>query len=356
MIEKKMDIRNPRKLKIGDVLIKSLSLDNGMVLIGQGTVITQEELDSLERIEECHCTVIRQIFDEDDENFHKIEEIYNEELESINHLMERIANDVTELTQEEIVSTCKEVLKKREVFALDYMYYLNNAEEYLSAHSAEVMVLSYAIAKDMRKSEDEAMEIGLAGFLHDVGYCNVPGDIMAKDWKATEEEKNIKRRHTNYGFDILCKNNELSELVKETALKHHELPNGEGYPLGLDSNAIPEYVRIVSLSNRYANYTSPRHKQTQIDPFTALKIIWEEYGKEWIAVLWSLTKIIAYRFSGSRIEIEDLRSGHPTIKTGTVVVTQTAFLNYIDPTIILDDKTEVKLFREKGIRVIKFMR
>ncbi|MBY8207913.1 hypothetical protein KW531_21125 [Vibrio fluvialis] len=47
-------------------------------------------------------------------------------------------------------------------------------------------------------------------------------------------------------------------FVADAILYHHELADGQGYPKGLDSNAVSKHVKLVSLCNAFDAMTSQR--------------------------------------------------------------------------------------------------
>ena len=63
---------------------------------------------------------------------------------------------------------------------------LNSKDDYTYQHSVQVGMLSYYIAKWMNKSEKEALHIGKAGYLHDIGKSKIHSDILHKPGKANQ--------------------------------------------------------------------------------------------------------------------------------------------------------------------------
>jgi two-component system response regulator RpfG len=76
--------------------------------------------------------------------------------------------------------------------------------------------------------------------LHDIGKISVPDAILLKPGKLTNEEFEIIKKHTIWGYELL-KDTQSTYLSEGAiiALTHHERWNGTGYPQGLAEEAIP---------------------------------------------------------------------------------------------------------------------
>lgn len=130
-------------------------------------------------------------------------------------------------------------------------------DHYTSGHSKRVAEYSRMIAEKMGKSAEEQEHIYRAGLLHDVGKIRIPGNIINKDERLTEEERNIIKLHPVTGFHILkgiAGNSEIAVAAKY----HHERYDGTGYPNGLKGTNIPEIARILCVADSYDAMASNR--------------------------------------------------------------------------------------------------
>lgn len=130
-------------------------------------------------------------------------------------------------------------------------------DHYTSGHSKRVAEYSRMIAEKMGKSVEEQEHIYRAGLLHDVGKIRIPGNIINKDERLTEEERNIIKLHPVTGFHILkgiAGNSEIAVAAKY----HHERYDGTGYPNGLKGTNIPEIARILCVADSYDAMASNR--------------------------------------------------------------------------------------------------
>ncbi len=159
---------------------------------------------------------------------------------------------------------------------------LLNIEDYDDlkySHSLNVAIISMDFAKLLNKDEDSILDIGLAGFLHDIGKMRIPYHIVNKKDQLSSDEYQIIQEHSRKGYEIVkdCKN--LSDFVKETILTHHEKYDGTGYPLGLKEDQIDDGVYILSLSETFDALTSDSSYKKSFSLQSAFNLIIQESGK-----------------------------------------------------------------------------
>ncbi len=124
-------------------------------------------------------------------------------------------------------------------------------------HSERVGKISVRIGQAMGLNQDTLDELYLAGTLHDIGKITMPDSILNKPSKLTKAEREIIKKHTINGYQILRSADEYSNLA-EYALSHHEWYNGQGYPNKLRGKAIPLISRILAVADAYEVMTSDR--------------------------------------------------------------------------------------------------
>ncbi len=105
--------------------------------------------------------------------------------------------------------------------------------------------------------------IATASALHDIGKISIPGAILNKPGKLTEEEFAIMKTHSMMGATILDglafhRNEPLVKVAYDICRWHHERYDGKGYPDGLVGDDIPISAQVVSLADVYDALTSER--------------------------------------------------------------------------------------------------
>ena len=122
--------------------------------------------------------------------------------------------------------------------------------------------------------------------LHDVGKIAVPGAILNKPDKLTDDEIEIVQKHCEEGDkiinDIMLKTNN-SELLQNARLiinAHHERWDGRGYPNGLSGASIPLQARIMAIVDVYDALVSKRSYKKAFTPEQAIEIIMQGAGNQ----------------------------------------------------------------------------
>jgi len=146
----------------------------------------------------------------------------------------RELNEEMAKTQKEIMWTLSEVVESR---SRETAYHVIRVGEY-------TRILSQACGLS-----DEEIDIMMtAAPMHDVGKISIPDAILGKPGLLTPEEREVMKRHTTVGKDILgSSRRSLLRAASVIAFEHHERWDGKGYPLGISGNDISLSGRIVSM-------------------------------------------------------------------------------------------------------------
>jgi diguanylate cyclase (GGDEF)-like protein len=93
-----------------------------------------------------------------------------------------------------------------------------------------------------------------AALLQDLGKLNVPESILKQRGRLSAEERALIMTHPVVAADLLGRFKPLSDLAP-LVRSHHELFNGEGYPDGLEGEAIPVETRVITVVTAFFNVT-----------------------------------------------------------------------------------------------------
>lgn len=135
---------------------------------------------------------------------------------------------------------------------------IRSNDDYLFCHSVNVCVLSIITGISLGYDKEKLSQLGIGAMLHDIGKIRIPCEVLNKVEKLTEEDFEIIKKHTTYGYEILGESDDVNAYSKVIALTHHERYDGKGYPLGVSDNQIHEYSKIVSIADVYDAMTSDR--------------------------------------------------------------------------------------------------
>lgn len=139
-----------------------------------------------------------------------------------------------------------------------------------------VMVLSLAIALQMRIDHLALRELGRAALLFDIGKCHIDRSILMKRGPLTPEEFEAVKEHTLIGYAILRK--EFDEAVARVALEHHERYNGSGYPKGISNDEMHPFSRIVAVADVFISLISNRIYRAGYQPHEAIEYLYGAGG------------------------------------------------------------------------------
>jgi diguanylate cyclase (GGDEF)-like protein/putative nucleotidyltransferase with HDIG domain len=129
-------------------------------------------------------------------------------------------------------------------------------DSYTRSHSETVSRICELIAAELGLAPERTAKLRLAGLLHDVGKIGIPDTILQKPARLTPQEYDVMKTHTTLGYSILS-GAELEEEA-EWILRHHERPDGHGYPNGLSGPELPLEPRIILVADAFEAITSDR--------------------------------------------------------------------------------------------------
>ncbi len=131
-------------------------------------------------------------------------------------------------------------------------------DDYTFEHNIGVGIIATLIGSWMNLSEEELSTLSLAATLHDIGKVKVPAAILNKPGKLTDEEFEIVKKHTVYGYELLKDAAGINPRVALVALQHHEREDGRGYPHGLEKSRIDPFSAIVAIADIFHAMSSKR--------------------------------------------------------------------------------------------------
>ena len=127
-------------------------------------------------------------------------------------------------------------------------------------------------------NEDELSNLAIAAMLHDIGKFQIPKKILHKTTKLTPEEYKLVQTHARKGYEELQKYHEISSVVRNAVLNHHENIDGTGYNKVVgDKQTI--YSRILHIADVYDALTSVRKFREAFSPQEAVEYIMGNSGK-----------------------------------------------------------------------------
>ncbi|MWV14457.1 DUF3391 domain-containing protein [Pseudomonas sp. L-22-4S-12] len=186
---------------------------------------------------------------------------------------------------------------------------LKTSDEYTYMHSVAVCALMIALARQLGLAEAQVREAGMAGLLHDIGKMAIPDAILNKPGKLTDAEFGTMRGHPQAGGQMLRAIPQVSALVLDVCLHHHEKYDGSGYPHRLLGEQISLFARMGAICDVYDAITSDRPYKLGWDPAEAIRKMAEWKGHFDDKLFQAFVKAVGIYPVGALVRLESGRLG-----------------------------------------------
>jgi diguanylate cyclase (GGDEF)-like protein/putative nucleotidyltransferase with HDIG domain len=123
-------------------------------------------------------------------------------------------------------------------------------------HSERVAVLAARLAAARGWPPERVALLRDAALLHDVGKIGIPDAVLLKAGALDRAELAIVREHPVLGARIV--GDVLDEEQVAWIARHHERPDGHGYPAALQGEAVPEGASLLALADAWDVMVSDR--------------------------------------------------------------------------------------------------
>lgn len=299
----------------GKILARPLVSAHGKILLQAGVALNRNYIQKLIDLG------FNMLFIEDDEFedvviysaiSHKTREVAYNSMKDLSKHIQGEQLSIGSLKQIEIAvqSIIEDLLYSSNL--LGNVLEIQGYDDYTYHHSVNTTIIALIMAIAMGWSNNRLLELGMGVLMHDVGKIKVPQEILNKKGPLTKDEFNEIKRHAEYGFEILRKNQDISLLSAHVALQHQERWDGTGYPRGLKGNQIHEYGRLAAIADVYEALTSRRIYRNAMQPYEAYEYVIGNSGTHFEPSLVknAFTRYIAPYPSGSGIRLSNGQRGN----------------------------------------------
>ena len=358
-----MQMMDKARLCPGMILGQDVYNFANQIVVKKGTVLDERTITKLHRFEIPQFMIEEEVLSIQEANsyhrssyseriqnnpaFRRFQANYDTEIISFQNMISCVIEKNQKIDCEALYRQVVMLLKDtgNSINAFDMVQNLRHYDDSTYAHSMNVGLLCNVFADWLELGEEEKKTLTVAGILHDIGKTRVPLEIIQKPARLSEEEYQIIKKHTEYGFAILTEN-KLDYHIRYTALQHHERMDGSGYPLGLVGDHIDEYARIVSIIDVYDAMTSPRVYRGPTCPFDVIQIFEEEgFQKYDSRYILTFLRRIAESYLNERIKLSDGRTG------------KLIYINVhaLSRPVVMVDGNAIDLRKEKDLKIMEIM-
>ena len=274
-------VKKMQKIAIGEIIpgsvvAKDIYTEEGVMLVPKGTVLKDgfarrlEEIgvDELfiERSEQDKIRILEQYQNTphlDDVIYEKTREQAQKQIRKTMIKLTAMSSINVDNIADIIDDIIDQLLSKKDVIIT--LSRLRSIDNYTYEHSVNVCVTSVMIGIDLSLDKFSLKNLGLGAILHDVGKVAISEDILKKASKLTNDQFEIVKSHTEYGYRLLLNSN-VSQEAAQIALYHHEKFDGTGYNGKLKGNDIPFLSRIVTVADAYDAMSNDRVYKKRMSP------------------------------------------------------------------------------------------
>jgi putative nucleotidyltransferase with HDIG domain len=333
-----------KDLKPGMQLKSDFINERGRLFLGEGTVLTEH---LIKRINELPIPYINIVQDSqtkeaktEQKTGHEIDtehfmEIYND----THQVVKRFSEDIRmgkRLNMEGVRETVGTfiTLVFDDYNIIPKLQQIHMTDEYTYYHSINVGILTILIGKWLKLPEKDLRKLGYAGLFHDIGKCRIPLHVLNKPDTLNKKEWAVIKQHPVYGYNILKKNHVISNDVLMGVLMHHEREDGSGYPLGLKSEKVHKYGKIVAVADIFDAMMSDRVYRKKRPPMQVAEYISDRSFDSLDPYISQIfLQGIIRNFVGNLVRLNDGRVGKivytcPQDPTKPVVLTEGEFLDF----------------------------
>lgn len=152
---------------------------------------------------------------------------------------------------------------------------IKNKDDYTFLHSVSVCALMIAYCRSAGMEEDDILQAGLGGLLHDIGKSMISDTILNKEGPLTDAEFTTMKEHSSIGHEILQQIPGIGPIPLDIARHHHERQDGSGYPDKLPGNDIQAFAQMAAIADVYDAITSDRSYHKALPAADGLRKIYE---------------------------------------------------------------------------------
>lgn len=141
-----------------------------------------------------------------------------------------------------------------------------------AGHSRQTADGAVKLAEALGLDAGHVEMIRIAALLHDIGLLGVPARVMAKPDILSVTEMQLMRQHPA-SSEMVFDNLQGFEEIAQWVARHHERPDGRGYPEMLAGDEIPLESRILAVADVCSAITADRPHRGAVSPKDAKQIL-----------------------------------------------------------------------------------
>lgn len=183
----------------------------------------------------------------------------------------RDQKDIRARAIDQIVNELISLVQRERSGVLGFILGGDVREMELAKSSINTAILSIIIGEHIGLPRHRLLQVTTGALLHDVGMLKIPSSIINKDGKLDDNEQQVMKSHTFYGYKQIVNELMYADEVGKAAVQHHERWDGEGYPGKLSGQNIDIGARIISVADAFEAMVSPKSWRDSMVGYRAMK-------------------------------------------------------------------------------------
>ena len=158
--------------------------------------------------------------------------------------------------------------------AVAHIHNMTPKGEYTIHHSLHVAILAGLMGKWLKMPQKDQLRLITAGSLILIGNLRIEQAMLDKEGVLTPDERKIMQEHPKFGHELIMAGG-LGEdkEIAEAVLQYHERGDGSGYPRGLVKEEIGKFARVLAIMDMYDAMASDRSYAKKRSPFEVFNIL-----------------------------------------------------------------------------------
>lgn len=131
----------------------------------------------------------------------------------------------------------------------------------------------------------DVMQLEAAVYMHDVGMMFLPEAVWLKVGNMSDRERGILHTHPDFGAGLLDRMDNW-KTAAEMVRQHHEMPDGAGYPEGLQGEGICPGAKILAIADAFEavmlKHSARGHNRSILRAVAEVNACNNQFAPEWI--------------------------------------------------------------------------
>ena len=234
--------------------------------------------------------------------------------------------------------------------AVAHIHNMAVSGEYMLHHSLHVAILAGLMGKWLKMPQKDQLRLITAGFLINIGNVYIEQAMIEKQGVLTPDERKIMQRQPQLGHELIMAGGlGEDEGIAEAVLQYHERNDGSGYPRGLVKEEIGEFARILAIMDMYDAMASDRAYAKKRSPFDVFNIMADDIMKGQLDTDYGFRFIrrVCHDLNGSWVKLSNGEAGKiiyiDESRLAALPVVQTMDGEFMDLSLRTDVKVEYLL-------------